>query len=457
MNRTARTALLAAITCATGVAFGQDADGDNINDADEQRWLNLHAPVLYTDQLTVPFQEGTGVPVDVAWLLRTSIFRVNGTEVARFMSLPQAIDLVRALGGAPNGALDPLWYLGDAPGDPRTWEMATQTGAGTFGRAWQPWPHTHPHLISLQYYLYTTWNETAFSGGDGNHEGDWTCIDLTVDTQANFDRPPIIHAIIHNHGRQLFSTPESLQFEDGRVVVFSERGAWEFWPNPGGRGKAGWPRRHGWATNADLDFACGQLPWYLSLLCTIGGVSESKVAREHSGAGHRLDWLAGDGQVDNVGDHGVSLCGPAGEFIQLFRGRWGNSTGGIFQEGTPPRAPVHNAKMRDRRYAESGPPVGPWGPELDPYEANLPAFTPYRVPGFDWYVPVLEPIRWVHGAAPDAGRGTPDRPFRDISLGIAMTIDGGEVRVAPGSFPGRFTISKPITITAPSGTVTLGN
>lgn len=446
---------VAAFTTVQSRADNLDMDG--IDDAYEQHLLNVHAPILYTDRFWPAFDENIGIPVGVDWLLRHSWIRTNAGDVLmQFPTVEAALALMQALPDKGESLrIDNRFRGGLDPAEPRTWEHAEATAEGTYGRVWRPWPVAYPHLYSIQYYFFHTWNETAYSGGEGNHEGDWGCIDLTVDARANADRPPIIHAIYHNHGRQFFVTPEALQIEDGRPVLYTEEGTNEAWTNIGDRGKFGWPTTDGWATNADLDDACSVLPWYKEILCFFGDVNEYKIVRRHRGAGHRLDWLAGDGSVKNVGDNGVSLCGPEGSFLLAFAGRWGWDTDGIFYEGENPKSPLFNAKKLTRSWRDdSGRAVGPWTDS--PYGTSLPQFFPYTAPGYFFYIPQLSPTVYVNSGAAREGRGTPSLPFRHVDLGAAMAADGGQVLIMPGSYDGPVTMSKPVRLTAPSGSVIIG-
>lgn len=451
--------LLATCTRAYGGSAADDLDGDGVVDKYEQYLLDLYAPVLYTHEVYVPFQERVGIPVGADWLVRHSKVWFDDVVIAEYPSLYQAIAMCQVLDSS-RMRLENVQLWGGDGAEPRTWDHATWTAEGSYGRVWRPWPDEYPFLHSVQYMLYLTWNETSFSGDEGNHEGDWTMLDLTVDTEANMMRPPVIHAIVHNHGRQLFVDPEALLSEGGRPQVFSEKGTNEWWGNPGLMGKSGWPRVNGWATNADFDTACDELDWFEWFGCVLGDVSEEKVSREHSGAGYRMDFSVSGRAVPNIGDNGVSLCGPEGTFIQLYAGKWGRLTGGTFSEGDPPTSPVYNKKMGQREWldGENPPqPVGPWSALGSPWQSDLPKFIAYTLPGYEYYVPQKRATVFVDASADWQGDGTVNRPFRGVDLGAAMTTDGGTVMIRPGTYDGPVVMRKRVILTAPNGGVTIGD
>lgn len=437
----------------------EDWDQDCILDTDERRYLNLFAPIYYTDEVTGPFQGDVGVPVEVAWAVRHSVFRVCMDDGDGNLIDPddypivmqgQVLDetflewldtqldcgkLLRMDLLQQNGLINP-----DNHEDPenRTWEEASRSGNGRYGRVWRPWPDTHPNLLSVQYFLYTTWNETSAADDVGNHEGDWACVDFTIDTGVNPEFPSIVNAIFHNHGRQIFVTPEALVFEDNRPVVFAERGTNELWPQPGGDGSLGWPTTNGWALNhvhnGDPVFGFGD---------------EGDVVREHRGLGHRFDFATT--LIENIGDNTRSLTSNPleGLFIQKYTGLWGhNRYGNVFYSAAaPPRSPFYQAKMRRRTWYRDNGHGGPWAPENDPWVATN-GFVPAHRPDTDWYLPAPSPVVHVSPIAPDAGRGTAARPYRQLGLALSMVEHGGRVVLAPGSYqqlsPGFFEDQLPL-------------
>jgi hypothetical protein len=94
----------------------------------------------------------------------------------------------------------------------------------------------------VNYFLFLTWNQTAYSGGEGNQEGDWLCLDFQV-TATDPRRPSITHALYHNHGRILLVERSAVELRAGQPVAYLEAGTNEPWPNRGGRGFGGHPRR----------------------------------------------------------------------------------------------------------------------------------------------------------------------------------------------------------------------
>jgi hypothetical protein len=111
-------------------------------------------------------------------------------------------------------------------------QQAIQSGRGIFGHARKL---KGEHRYSVKYFIFLAWNETHFPGGEGNHEGDWGCIDLQVKetfnpgAEASFE---VLYAIYHHHGKQTI-TVDFDKTEDGRPVVYLERGTNESHPKPG--------------------------------------------------------------------------------------------------------------------------------------------------------------------------------------------------------------------------------
>jgi len=445
---------------------GADLDGDGIDDAIENQLLQRFAPVLYpNEQHDVP-EEGAGVPVSVTWLLRNSrIMRVVPEQV--LLDRPDISAAVQFVADSGNGALGRrirnyhVW--GDSPGDVRSWPISIGLGEGVYGRVWKPWPNTHTNLYSVQYFVLLTWNETAYSLGFGNHESDWLCVDYTIDARLGFENPPIIHAIYHNHGPQIFVTPELLESENGHPVVYVEKGTNEAWPNRGTRGKDGWPRSNGFATNMDWDDNEYALIYLSSLLCgpyapvcalleipIVHGFtpSEYKIHREHDGNGNRY----ATHDVPNIGgvsnDVPVSLCGEEGRFLLQYQGLYGWESSA---PGDPPESPCWQAKMWNREWTD-----GPWSNSREPFSPDTSGFHLFATDGYTFSVPTLRDATYVDFRSQREGNGSSTLPYKNLLLGIAMTADNGTVVMQPGSFPSRFEINQPVTLTAPSGAVTIG-
>ena len=94
------------------------------------------------------------------------------------------------------------------------------------------------HRYSVKYFMFLAWNETDFPGGEGNHEGDWLCLDLQVAAKfrkaeaGTFDYE-LLYAIYHHHGDQDV-TDEFNKTDDGRPIAYLERGTNELHPKTGG-------------------------------------------------------------------------------------------------------------------------------------------------------------------------------------------------------------------------------
>lgn len=348
------------------------------------------------------------------------------------------------------------------PAERRSWARAEIDPEHTYGRAWKPWPESHPDLISLQYYSYYTNNDadSGGAGGDfGDHQGDWGCIDVLVDIAADPEHPPVLHMVFHNHGRQFFMTPEFLPSWYRRPHAYLERGSNEPWPTPGPAGSGAYPAGNGWGTNRSFDLS----PMCASGICVYEGYTDipwspdvgSGVTQAHEGSGYEIDWLAGDGLVPNIGDNGVSLCGPEGTFLLLYRGRWGRIDGTA--AGTP-KSPVAQPKMFQRAWEK-----GPWRRGLGPFEPPPSNEWPISRAGFTWTFPTKRSEIWVDDHAYVGGllgTGFQSDPYASLSLAIAMVSDHGTLRLIRPidwtQYRRPRTITRPLTLTAHGGPVTLG-
>ncbi len=282
----------------------QDQDQDKIDDRIERLLIDAFSPVIMIEDDWRP-------PVSAEWFVQHSYLRGPGEDPDSFTApfrsewtrrrnvwknspylfLPEYERLVEeAKRNFPD--TDPgSWRLqldreafrdGQSDiGDRMTWERAKQEGnvgmyahvvrgdndsSGRFGGEY-----------IIQYFMLLTWNETAYSYGIGNHEGDWLCITLFVDLPeyapqtdneillsaedfrllldrledpTRIDR--IITARVCNHGRYIDTRGEQVDvMEIGSEAgplrggikprFWMEGGTHELWPNRGGRGYSGWP------------------------------------------------------------------------------------------------------------------------------------------------------------------------------------------------------------------------
>lgn len=207
---------------------------------------------------------------------------------------------------------------------------------------WSPSPGRK--YVMLQYYAFFPWNETSYSGGVGNHEGDWMCVDFNVDITD--PRNPSIHsAIYHNHGRQiLVRTSSALRYDGARPLVFLEKGTNEPWPNAGGRGFSGFPL----APNVMLNhrFECGDDGWR---------PNEHKIVREHRGNGPQVRNFV----LLNLGERGEPMPGEVQRFVMRYPGTYGGWSKGfnyVFgrYRATCPEGPVFQRTMWDRDFSKYG-------------------------------------------------------------------------------------------------------
>lgn len=195
-------------------------------------------------------------------------------------------------------------------------------------------------LWSIKYFWFNAWNETAFPDGEGNHEGDWGCVDLTVHVPfaagvgADFNRAEILDAIVHEHGRPHRYARKDLDIDPmtGRIRIYLEAGTNEAHSQPG---EASDFR----GINLDvLDVGLGNWSY--------------PVIREHRGRGYEYDVR---GAVRNLFDPDVVRQQVDMQLVRYYRGQWGEFDDDDFKswpligrDSTNPSGPLENRKFRDR-------------------------------------------------------------------------------------------------------------
>ncbi|MBS0195295.1 MAG: hypothetical protein JSR77_00900 [Planctomycetes bacterium] len=474
-----------------------DQDCDGIADTEEARLLQLFAPTFVLDTQRNGPREGVGIPETVTRLVQHAVFRESlpPPQTFRdyaFSSVAEAAAFMRSRDDRGAGLRarhtdgDFRWGYSNISGGESSWPDAIARNDGLYGRVWRPW-EAYPDIYSVQYFVYLTWNETTVSGGEGNHEGDWLCVDFGVDLRANPQYPTILHAIYHNHGRQFFVEPRCLEFEDGHPMVYPENGVNEAWPARGqGVGWAtgqSWPARDGFAANQNFDYEGSAY------------TSEGLSCRDHLGQGNR--WETYRHSIKNIGEASSynmcspvgqfpsvrSLCGDEGTFLLLYQGRYGDRGEGDFYEGDPPRSPVYQAKLWSRSWKVNtdGQHLGPWaactplipGDSVDPFDFPVqncaPGDVPIRTyhyclwssPGHVFYLPPRPAVgEGLHfyvqfGGTPNV-EGTSDRPYSSFEEAIYRVPQGSDVRMTSGVSLFRGSITKSLTLRSSGGPVTIG-
>jgi hypothetical protein len=224
----------------------------------------------------------------------------------------------------------PYYSDGDA-GRVRASKEAIASGESVFGRVEQ----ISESQAWLHYYAFLAWDETAFSEGFGNHEGDWLCAQLLVNLQSN----QIVAMILHNHGRQLQLDVQQSDndarildlSEDGHPILYLEMGTNELWPNRGFRGWSGWPTSR---IKTNELFDDGE-----------GFGSEHKIVREHLGKAQEKFYTTG--HVTDL----TNSNSDAAKLVLQYQGKWGGwwknyPTGDV----ASPRSPRWQVKMWQRQF-----------------------------------------------------------------------------------------------------------
>lgn len=402
----------------------RDEDADGIDDRIERHLIRQYAPAIVIDRpFDLPAEERVGVPCDPLWFAKNATVelvsetlgdldpRLRTTDPARAQIPSPAYAAVRdALGmGDQNSIAAPVDTILSIPRDhhrlirltlkrqPNLWwtgehggfEAAAKSGDGIFARVWRPFPR-YPHLLSVQYYVYLTWNESTTYKNPlikdqraGSHEGDWLCFDFCINV-ADPLLPHLAHAVIHNHGRQIFCLPEALEYvklpggKKSHPVVYLEWGSNEPWPNAGLGGEGGWPRRDGIGVNerflveADLVLGTKKIS------------DETQVVSSHAGQG--FAWRTWWRDIPNLGElsEGVpvpdkwdadteGLYAESRRFVLLFGGLYGSVKTDLellasiynIRETDNPVGPTAKMKFWERRWTDRG---GPWHGSGDPHD-----------------------------------------------------------------------------------------
>lgn len=222
-------------------AQAQDNDEDGVTDQIESQLLNSLAPVWAS------LENGSRAPLPLDWAVRhcrlhwhqdrsKGAVRIGDTGNTP-LTIPLAFDLIsshRRAGLNYHYRLDfkeGRFRDGDDPSDPMRWANVQAQGRGLYGRV-APLSGPAKHYL-VQFFAFFGWNETDTPPGcdAGNHEGDWVGIDLELEG-SDLNNPRIYHAVLHNHGRQIFvESPSAFEFVGTRPVIYPERGTQELWPH----------------------------------------------------------------------------------------------------------------------------------------------------------------------------------------------------------------------------------
>ena len=215
---------------------------------------------------------------------------------------------------------------------------AIQQGRGIFGRATERGQTENALICEVSYYLFLTWNVTAYDKGEGNHEGDWIAVDFQVYVpNGDVSNAYIMYGLFHNHGRVLLVDKKLVEMdkEEKRPLIYLERGTNEPWPNAGGRGFNGWPD----GVKTTKLWPCGE-----------GLESEYKVVREHRGSKVKYDTHKKVKNLDGSPEEDDEIY-----LFREYRGQWGEYDDDDYkwlhgQDATNPRSPRWNEKMWKRNF-----------------------------------------------------------------------------------------------------------
>jgi hypothetical protein len=260
--------------------------------------------------------------------------------------------------------------------------------------------------ILLQYWQLFPHNEAECQSDCGDHEGDWTWLDLYLDGTA----PYTLRQIVYHHHGDGNCPPTSVPFPgggvgetpapavplpaDGAPVCYVEEQAHEWWP---------------WASGGE---ECVFDP--------LGFGFCYNPSHHGNGIGYRVP------RVENLGERNAPMPGSlAAQLILLYNGRWGgwgSECGGEWfgkeKWFEPPDSPVHQS---------------------------------YPLPGS--YPPSAVHVDFAHTGWEF---GTAAQPFNTLGEGVSAVIPGRTILLRPGSSGERLTITKPCNLLSEGGAVTIG-
>jgi hypothetical protein len=249
--------------------------------------------------------------------------------------------------------------------------------------------------ILLQYWQLFPHNEAECVSDCGDHEGDWTWLDLYLDGSA----PYTLREIVYHHHGDTHCPPTSLPFAGGShhpapiplpaggvLVCYVEEQAHEWWP---------------WASGG------GECQFFDFGLCP-------NASHHGNGISYRVP------RVENLGEQFAPMPGSlAAQLILYFNGRWGgwgSECGDHWFE--PPDAPIY----------QSYPTPGSYPPSAIHVDF---AYTGWEL-------------------------GTAAQPFNTLAEGVAAVIPGRTIILRAGSSNERLTVNKHCTLLGSGGIVTLG-
>lgn len=280
----------------------EDRDGDGIDDRVERLLIDAYSPVFMIENDWRPpvsvewfiqhsFLRGPGENPEVGdrqyrseWLRRRNVWKYDPysfiPEYERLVKrAKEQYPMVDGIAGSFRLQLEREEFRdGESDiGDRMTWERAKREGnIGMYAHVVRG---LNAGEYIVQYYMLLTWNETAYSFGIGNHEGDWLAVTLFIDlpeyspqgvehaevllqpeefrtvlevleSESRIDR--IITARVCNHGRYIDTRGDKVEILNvgaelgplrggAKPKFWMEGGGNELWPNRGGRGYSGWP------------------------------------------------------------------------------------------------------------------------------------------------------------------------------------------------------------------------
>lgn len=406
------------------IAIAQDIDGDGISDETEAVLITRHLPVLVYEpderhypisvsdfvmssrllgDMRIPWQDGdTASCVSLGGL---GLYRVH-LDQAQLQANPLlALEQVDSPGEPCD---DQYSSFAGSPGDGNLWWLdlddAWHPGIypGADGSAHRGmYAHVVPHesgQILLQYWQLFGFNEAECTSDCGDHEGDWLYLDLYLNPTPPYKLQSIVY---HHHG-------------DGNCAPMTLPYTPSGWPwcqfgycSPIALPANGHPicfleeQAHEWWPFASGGDECEFAPFVCSNASHLGG-----------GLTYQVPFAL------NVGEWYAPTESVEAKLFVLFAGRWGR-----------------------------------WGANCEPFNTAEPPDSPMIQ-----FFPAPPAWRFVNAAAQpsQSGDGSARDPWRSLASALANTPDNSTLRILPGNYFAVGTVSRPVTLTAPLGPVTIG-
>ncbi len=300
--------LLCAMISAAGAAWaaatscGVDLDKDGLDDGFEQQLIDYYRPWYYFDSRQ--HNSDDKWPSSVTWYIsRCSLRYYDGpqegasSQVVYTAAQLAANPLLVLQGGngvrpssnrADAGADAKSTYRLDLPDGPGIGE-GPNAHTGTYARVDLAGTTDSPEIL-VQYMQFYPYNDFQDAPGAGDHEADWTFLEVYLQPRAPFG---VLRYVFHHHGDSNCAATTvsgsyfAQSYGDSIPRCYIEEDEHEWWPFPG-------------------DNECSFAIW-------------DNASHDGQGVRYRSE------NVRNIGEYGNPMPDPESQIIVNYNGRWGNT------------------------------------------------------------------------------------------------------------------------------------